>query len=305
VDEGWMYSLRFDHGVVSAGFALSPRGLASLAPERHDALALWKEMLSRYPTIAAAFRDATPVLPIGFQPLIQHRLTRAAGDRWLLLPHAFAFVDPLFSTGIAWSLRAIERLGLVFESAVAGTRIPSPRDLARYAALLAREADQIDALVAGAYEAMAHFELFAAHAMIYFGTVSFAEMRQRLTPDPAAGWSGFLGVGDDVCGPLPQDALLRLRGITRGEGRPGSAADRIAYAAWVRDSIAPRNVVGLADPARNHLYPIDLDVIIESHAKLDLTRNQLIEALPGLRGEGPRTSRSDRPETEQPVPAPR
>jgi len=32
----------------------------------------------------------------------------AAGDRWLLLPHAFAFVDPMFSTGIAWSLAGVE-----------------------------------------------------------------------------------------------------------------------------------------------------------------------------------------------------
>ena len=30
IDEGWMYSLRFDDGVTSAGFSLTPRGLASL-----------------------------------------------------------------------------------------------------------------------------------------------------------------------------------------------------------------------------------------------------------------------------------
>jgi FADH2 O2-dependent halogenase len=30
IDEGWMYSLRFDHGTTSAGFLLTPRGLGSL-----------------------------------------------------------------------------------------------------------------------------------------------------------------------------------------------------------------------------------------------------------------------------------
>ena len=30
IDEGWMYSLRFDDGVTSAGFLLTPRGVASL-----------------------------------------------------------------------------------------------------------------------------------------------------------------------------------------------------------------------------------------------------------------------------------
>jgi hypothetical protein len=38
-------------------------------------------------------------------------------------------------------------------------------------------------VVAGAYEAMAHFDLFAAQAMIYFATVSYAEVRQRLVAD--------------------------------------------------------------------------------------------------------------------------
>jgi hypothetical protein len=63
---------------------------------------------------------------------------------------------------------------------------------------LSAEAHQIDRFVAGAYEAMAHFDLFAAHAMIYFATVSFAEVRQRLLADESgsAAWSGFLGIGD-------------------------------------------------------------------------------------------------------------
>ncbi|MEA2763528.1 MAG: tetracycline 7-halogenase / O2-dependent halogenase, partial [Gemmatimonadaceae bacterium] len=118
IDEGWMYSLRFDDGVTSAGFLLTPRGLASLNGEGNaDAALLWRTLLRRYPTVEKAFGDSTPLMPIAFRPLIQHRLTRAVGKRWAVMPHAYAFVDPLFSTGIAWSLRAIERLALAFESA--------------------------------------------------------------------------------------------------------------------------------------------------------------------------------------------
>ena len=288
VDEGWMYSLRFDHGVVSAGFTLSPRGLASLGtPERSDPDLLWRTLLRRYPTLTAAFADARPIMPIAFQPLIQHRLERAVGDRWLLLPHAFAFVDPLFSTGIAWSLRAIERIGQIFEPLAAGRRIPGRAELSRYGELLPREADQIDALVAGAYHAMAHFDLFAAHAMIYFAVVSFAETAQRVRPDDGAAWSGFLGIGDPVAGPIPENARKRLLEITRGAGNSGSAEDRREYAAWVREVIAPRNVAGLADAARENLYPVDLDVLIDRHSLLGLTRDQLTDALPALRGMTP------------------
>ncbi|MDQ3698476.1 MAG: FAD-dependent oxidoreductase [Gemmatimonadota bacterium] len=300
IDEGWMYSLRFDHGVTSAGFALTPRGLAELnASGTGDADALWRTLLDRYPTLASAFADAEPLMPLGFRPRMQYRLTRAAGERWALLPHAYAFVDPLFSTGIAWSLRAIERLALCFEPGAGGRRVPDAGELARYDALLAAEADQIDRLVAGAYEAMAHFDLFTAHAMLYFAAVSFAEVRQRLLPDESAAWNGFLGVGDPVSEPLPRESLRRLRRITGGRitggrGDARSAAECRRYAEWVAGAIEPRNIAGLADPARHHLYPVDLDLLIDRHALLGLSRDQLVDALPALRGMAPEPPVADR-----------
>jgi FADH2 O2-dependent halogenase len=288
IDEGWMYSLRFDHDVTSAGFALTPRGLSRLgAVPTPDAEVLWRRLLDRYPTIAAAFGEATPLIPLAFRSCIQHRLTRAAGARWVLLPHAYAFVDPLFSTGIAWSLRAIERLALCFERGAGGR--PALADLRRYERLVRAEADQIDRVVAGAYDAMAHFDLFAAHTMIYFAIVAFAETHQRLVqrePEGAA-WSGFLGVGDPLLEPLPRQGHRRLRHVTGGHGDPGTAHQRQAFAAWVARAIAPRNIGGFADPARHHLYPLDLDVLVDRHALLGLGRDEIIAALPALRGLAP------------------
>lgn len=276
-----MYSLRFDHGTTSAGFLLTPAGLAALAP--HSELPpgeLWRLLLARYPTIGAAFGLARPVMPIAFRPNIQHRLTQAAGDGWAMMPHAYAFVDPLFSTGIAWGLRAVERLALTFENAKLGARVPDGAALARYEAQLAREADQIDRLVAGAYVAMSRFDLFAAQAMIYFATVSFAEVKQRLIGDDDVAWDGFLGVGDPVLEALPGEALRRLRSLSEGD-----EGERQLFVEWVTKSIAPRNVAGLADPARRNLYPLDLDVLVERHALLGLSREEIIAALPGLRGQ--------------------
>ena len=287
IDEGWMYSLRFDHGVTSAGFLLTPSGMASLDGERKAASTVWSTLLGRYPTLGEIFAEATPTMPIKLQPAIQHRLTRAAGERWVLMPHAYAFVDPLFSTGIAWGLRAVERLALAFESAAGSTRVPDAEVLARYGAALAAEADQIDLVVAGAYEAMAHFDLFAAQAMLYFGAVSFSEVRQRLMPDDSAAWSGFLGVGDPVLGGIPRESLERLRRITHSRGLEGSAGERTEFSEWMAHAIAPRNAVGLADRARRNLYPVDLDTLIDRHALLGLSRDEMEQALPRLRGMGP------------------
>lgn len=291
IDEGWMYSLRFDDGVTSAGVALSPRGVKSLPPSSlADPDALWRFLMARYPTIGRAFSAAQPLMPIAFHPRVQHRLTRAAGPRWALLPHAYAFVDPLFSTGIAWSLRAVERLALMFEPGARDRRVPPPDELARYDALLGAEANQIDRLVAGSYEAMAHFDLFAAHAMLYFAIVSFTEVRQRLIRDEFAAWGGFLGVGDSTCEGLLRESLSRLRAITSSVGSTGDVDARRGYTEWVAAAIASRNVAGLAEATRHNLYPLDLDLLIERHALLGLSRQQLVDALPALRGMAPEPS---------------
>lgn len=296
LDQGWMYSLRFDNGVTSAGFLLTPRGIASLTPSgTDDAGALWRALLERYPTLASAFAEATALMPISFRPAIQHRLTRSAGERWALMPHAYAFVDPLFSTGIAWSLRAVERLALAFEAARNGRRVPELDVLNRYDSALNGEADQIDIVVAGAYEAMAHFDLFTAHAMLYFATVSFAEASQRLAPKESAAWNGFLGVGDPVLEPIARESLRRLRHITRSRGEVGSVEERRTFSEWLARSIAPRNIAGLADVRKRNLYPVDFDELVERHALLDLSRDQLVEALPALRGMSPRLPFVPRP----------
>ncbi len=265
IDEGWMYSLRFDHGVTSAGFLL--RNRVSGSPEQ-----MWRDLLRRYPTVGALFGGARPLMPIAFRPRIQHRLTQATGDSWAMLPHAYAFVDPLFSTGISWSLRAVERLALCFE-----TGKPTEEELTRYGKLLAAEADQIDLLVAGAYHAMARFDLFAAHSMIYFATVSFAEVLQRIRPAETAAWSGFLGVGDPRLGGLPRASLRRLRHVRTPD-------DRRMFVKWVRRAIGPRNVCGLANPAAHHHYPVDLDLLVARHGVLGMSRESLVNALPLLRG---------------------
>ena len=283
IDEGWMYSLRFDHGTTSAGFLLTTNALENLQTSKSlSAEALWHSLLGRYPTIASLFSDAKPTMPIAFRPLIQHRLARAVGDRWLLMPHAYAFVDPLFSTGIAWSLRAVERVGLIFEHATRSDRMPHAASLERYGSMLSAEADQIDLLVAGAYKAMAHFDLFTAQSMLYFAAVSYAEASQRLLPDESVAWRGFLGVGDPALEQLPREALNRLNALdSRGSGNEAARAE---FVDWVRDAIRPRNVAGLADPRHRNLYPVDFDALVEGHDLLGISRGQLVAALPALRG---------------------
>jgi FADH2 O2-dependent halogenase len=277
LDEGWLYVLPFDHGVASAGVILrhgrehQPGGRTPVDEIRRDPAAAWEALIGRYPSLAEQFAGGRPIEPIRYVERMQHRLGGAAGERWFLLPHAFAFFDPLFSTGMAWSLLAVERLATIFEGGYG--------DAPAYDRLLEREADQLARLMEAAYLAMGDFELFTAVAFLYFAAVTFAEVRQRLlTPgpgEPPAGWEGFLGAGDVALRDLYEGAAERLR---RGEP-----------AAEVRDfilrGIEPYNVAGLADPRRRNLYPVDFEVLVERAGLLGLDRESAVAALPRLRGE--------------------
>jgi tetracycline 7-halogenase / FADH2 O2-dependent halogenase len=287
IDEGWMYSLRFDHGVTSAGFLLTPPALRQLGAFSRDPVTIWERLLQRYPTLRQLFTNAEPLFPIRFQPTVQHRLGRVADERWVLMPHTYTFVDPLFSTGIAWGLLAVERLAFAFEESKQRARRPSLESLRRYEALLSAEAEQIDLLVAGAYQAMARFELFAAQAMLYFAAVSFAEVRQRVLSQDDAAWSGFLGVHDEVLDPLPRETLGRLRAITQLGVTADTTSNRREFVDWIATAIESRNVAGLADASRYNLYPVDLNTLIDRHQLLGLSRDRLIGALPALRGRSP------------------
>jgi len=86
---------------------------------------------------------------------------------------------------------------------------------------------------------------------------------------------------------VARESFERLRRITGPTGAPGTAAERAEFVEWIGRAIAPRNVAGLADAARHHLYPVDFDVLVERHALLGLSRESLLERLPALRGLGP------------------
>jgi FADH2 O2-dependent halogenase len=280
--EGWMYVLPFDHGVVSAGFVLAATParnlLARLPPQR-----VWDEILGRYPTLEAQFGGAAQVRPPASVALLQHRMERAAGADWALLPHAFCFFSPMFSTGIAWSLLAAERLALLVGGAP--DRQALARGLERYGLLLRLEADHLDRMIAGAYLAAARdFDLFAAWCDLYFVAASFAELRQRLCPEGGAAWAwqGFLGCADRLLSSSVERTLDDLRALPAG---PIPRELRRHFAATVRRRVARRNLIGMADPARNHLYGVEIDQLLRHPRRLGLSAGELRERLHRLRGD--------------------
>ena len=76
--------------------------------------------------------------------------------------------------------------------------------------------------------------------------------------------------------------LPARRGIVDPAGRHRSGAAGID---GVRRLIAPRNLAGLADPARRRLYPADVEALVAATDILGLTSDEMRTRLPRLRGE--------------------
>ncbi|MEO1084766.1 MAG: hypothetical protein AAFY88_11040, partial [Acidobacteriota bacterium] len=277
LDIGWLYVLRFDHGPASVGLVLRKDRLPiaqeqlEVRPER-----AFRRLLDRYPSLGETFRDARPVDGVvGYKSRLQHRYSSAGGKRFFLLPSAYAFYDPLFSTGIAWNLLAVERLASIFEG-----RYGDPRE---YALLLSQEADQLEHLIESAYLAMDDFDRFVGVTELYFAGVSFAEARQRLMPmrdgRPDA-WDGFLGARDPVMSSLVVQTRDRLRRESDGLA---SASNLLP---WLSQRLASRDIMGLDQPPAPRLYPVDLDVLQTRSDRLGLSPEEVFAALPRLRGDG-------------------
>ena len=273
VDGGWVYELRFDDGRVSAGVLLSD-DTADEAPARTWAPETWARVLSGQPALARAFGEAEPLAPLAGIARVQHRLARAVGTRWAALPHPFGFVDPLFST-----LRAVERL-----AATLGAPDTDVADLAealgRYDRLLNHELEQVDRLIAGAYAAMRHFELFAAYSLTYFAAVSWAELRERLIRPAEAHWEGFLGPDDSERAGLFAEAR---RALPAAEDVSRDAIE--SYWRWIARRVRPFDLLGLDRHGPRLAVPVDLEVLVERADRLGLDREGMRRRLPLLRGD--------------------
>lgn len=284
IDEGWIYVLPFDappggQATASLGAVLYDEVRATdpvdTNPTETDPVDAWRGLLAPYPSLAAQMGSVVPVRPWQRIESLAYRQRQAAGNGWFLLPHTYAFIDPMFSTGMAWSLLAVERLVHLLgdgRDAIDAALDPAQGDA--YDRLLSHEADQIVRLIRCARAARHDPELFQHVAFLYFAAVSHAELRQRLL-DPSPGeppcWQGLLGASDPQWRRIFEEAMQRIR----------NDPDAIN---WLQASIRPWDAIGL-DLPRNGLYPVDLDVLLERADILEMDRDQMEASLPRLRGE--------------------
>lgn len=240
---GWIWVLRFNNGVTSAGVMME-RQLAAEVEASADADA-WGRLIGRYPSIRELFAGATPVESWRLQSGVAFQADRAAWGRCILLPSAAASIDPLFSTGIPLTLLGVQRAAPLLVSLV---ETPDPGEetkakLGDYCRTTLEEADFAARLVAACYRRFDNMQAFADLSMIYFVAASFSEVARRMGRSERA--PGYL---------LSGSPAFR------------AAAANILDGAAPAPLLAPFNLAGLCDPERRGVYPVDLQDLRRSAA---------------------------------------
>lgn len=258
---GWMWVLRFENGITSAGFAVEDwlaeeLGLPASGGLEQSALeGVWERFLDRYPSIGAHLRGTEQVEPWYHTPRLAFHTGPAAGEGWALLPSTAAFVDPLFSTGFPLALLGVRRLAALL--ALDADPAVRAAGLTEYAAVTSREAATAARLVGGCYAAFPDFPAFAALTMIYFAAASFSEMARRLER-PHLAPEFLLGGRADF-----RHLLDRHTDAARN-GTPSSLRT-------LAGELEPFNVAGLCVPEKRNWYGVDPADVVAGAAKLGVT----------------------------------
>lgn len=265
---GWIWALRFNNGITSAGAAVTHSGLGARLSGPGDAAAVWDQLLEALPSVREQFAGARVVHPWMRSPRLAFRTTKVCGPGWALLPSAAGVIDPLLSTGFPLTLLGIGRLVAVLEDTSAGPERESA--LRDYERITLAELDATEQLVAALYASMGDVPLFKRLALLYFAAASFSEASRRLhRPEQAPGF--LLHAHPDFGPDLHACAMIAL---ARPEGRA-----RDALIEEIDRAIEPFDIAGLSDRSRHDWYPVLAPDLTGNAAKLGADPTEIQELL--------------------------
>jgi len=146
VPDGWWWVIPLRRDRTSVGF-VGPKG--AFSGQKPDE-AFLTAGLDAAPYLRERFRSARRVAPVRTISDWSYKSRALAGDRWLMVGDAGAFIDPVFSTGVHLGLTAAKRAAEAIERALTDRRFERSRFLA-YEAGMRRLVDTYSELVKGFY----------------------------------------------------------------------------------------------------------------------------------------------------------
>lgn len=259
---GWIWMLRFNNGVTSAGAALTDDVASSISAP--DGAAAWERLLAGLPSVREQFAGARAVQPWIHSARLAFRSAQVCGRNWALLPSAAGVIDPLLSSGFPLTLLGVGRLLDILERTSPGP--DRDRALRRYEAITLAELDATEQLVAALYGSMNDVALFKRLTLLYFAAASFSEASRRLNrPEQAP---GFLLHAHPAFGRDLHACLMMALAGPRGRARDALLEE-------IDRAIEPFDIAGLLDRSRRDWYPALPNDLVKNAGKLDASEREV------------------------------
>ena len=267
---GWVWVLRFNNGITSAGIA-AREDLANELRFSEGDLA-WQRLLTRLPTVREQFRDSRVRFPFIHASPLGFRSGAVTGRDWALLPSAAGFIDPLLSTGFPLTLLGVSRLAHAIERHWEGEKFQDR--LREYSFQTVEELRVAEQLTAALYASMGDFPVFTGLTLLYFAAVSFTETARRLGKPELA--PSFLMHDHPLFGRELRGACQHVLEASKRQGMTRS--EKVAFLDKIRDVIKPIDVAGLCERSRRNWYPADARDLLQSAPKfgVDATEMKLL-----------------------------
>jgi len=106
VDDGWFWLIPLPDGVMSVGFVGNQSAFKNRQGSAHE---MFMARLRGSPSVSARMRDAVPVTEIVSTGNFSYDAASSWGEGYLMIGDAFAFIDPVFSSGVLLAMTAAER----------------------------------------------------------------------------------------------------------------------------------------------------------------------------------------------------
>jgi flavin-dependent dehydrogenase len=105
-ENGWFWMIPLPGEVMSVGFVGNQEAFKQRGGTLADLLA---EKIAGSPSVRARMRDATRLSDVYSAGNYSYRADTAWGDGWMMIGDAFAFLDPVFSSGVLLAMTSAER----------------------------------------------------------------------------------------------------------------------------------------------------------------------------------------------------
>ena len=265
-DGGWIWVLQFNNGVTSAGVAATTQAAERF--QLQDGVSAWHRLIRRIPKLQQQFANAQPSRPFTYIPQLSFRSGTLSGKRWVLLPSAAGFVDPMLSTGFAMSLLGVSRLAEIIDQHWGSDKFHSCVEAAAFKS----EGELLAAgrLIGALYASMNEFSLFVSVSLLYFTSVIFSETARRLGKPELA--QSFLLHDHPAFGPQCLSHFEQVK-------QTAEARDSQLICDGIIRTIQPLNLAGLGEAARRNWYPVKVEDLFQGAYKLGATREDIVTLL--------------------------